>query len=51
MALATSRSVSFLVAAAVIEWRMRYLRGHSFMPFGWYRIALGSLVLGWWLAQ
>ena len=46
--LGTGFSVSFLVAAAVIQWLMRYLKHHSFTPFGWYRIALGLVVLGWW---
>ncbi|MEI7852057.1 MAG: undecaprenyl-diphosphate phosphatase, partial [Kiritimatiellales bacterium] len=33
-------AVSFLVAAVVIKWLMRYLRKHSLIPFGWYRIVL-----------
>jgi undecaprenyl-diphosphatase len=40
-------TVSFLVAAIVIKWLMKYLRKHSFIPFGWYRILLGLIVLGW----
>lgn len=47
--LATGFAVSFGVAAAVIKWLMRYLRKHSFMPFGWYRIVLGITVLIWWI--
>jgi undecaprenyl-diphosphatase len=44
-------TVSFLVAAIVIKWLMKYLRKHSFIPFGWYRILLGLLVLGWWFLK
>ncbi|HPR83750.1 MAG TPA: undecaprenyl-diphosphate phosphatase [Pontiellaceae bacterium] len=44
-------AVSFLVAAGVIEWLMHYLKKHSFIPFGWYRIVLGLIVLGWWYTK
>ncbi len=43
--------VSFAVAAAVIKWLMKYLRKYSFVPFGWYRIVLGIVVLGWWFLK
>ncbi len=36
---------SFLVAYGVIAFLMRFIRRHSFIPFGIYRIALGALVL------
>lgn len=38
---------SFLVAYAVIAFFMRYITQNDFRPFGWYRIALGLLVLGY----
>ncbi|MCC7300121.1 MAG: undecaprenyl-diphosphate phosphatase [Verrucomicrobia bacterium] len=44
-------AVSFVVAAIVIKWLMRYLRKHSLIPFGWYRIVLGVIVLGWWFTK
>jgi undecaprenyl-diphosphatase len=44
-------AVSFLVAAVVIKWLMHYLRNHSLIPFGWYRIVLGVIVLGWWFTK
>lgn len=44
-------TVSFLVAAVVIKWLMHYLRNHSLIPFGWYRIILGVIVLGWWFLK
>lgn len=43
--------VSFAVAGLVIKWLMRFLRKHSFMPFGWYRIVLGVAVLSWWVTK
>lgn len=46
--LATGFLVSFVTAAVVIKWLMKYLKKYSFIPFGWYRIVLGLVVLGWW---
>lgn len=43
--LATGSAVSFLVAYASIAFLMNYIRRHDFTVFGWYRIALGALVL------
>lgn len=37
--------VSFAVALLVVRWLLRYIRSHSFEAFGWYRMALGALVL------
>jgi undecaprenyl-diphosphatase len=41
--------VAFVVSAAVgfaaVKWLLRYIAGHSFAPFGWYRIALGCVLL------
>ena len=37
--------VAFAVAAGTgfiaVKWLLRYISGHSFVPFAWYRIALG----------
>ena len=41
--------VSFLVSVAVIKGLMEYVRKHSFSVFGWYRIALGVLVILYFL--
>jgi undecaprenyl-diphosphatase len=43
--LALGLCVSFLVAWAVIAAFLRYLQSRGLAPFGWYRIALGALVL------
>ncbi len=39
--------VSFLVSLVAIKALMEYVRKHSFSAFGWYRIVLGVLVLGY----
>lgn len=43
--LATGFLVSFIVALLVIAVFMNYIRKHDFKVFGWYRIALGIVVL------
>ena len=48
--LAIGLVVSFLVAWAVIGGFVRYLQRRGLEPFGYYRIALGAVVLGLWLA-
>jgi undecaprenyl-diphosphatase len=37
--------VSALTAFVVVRWLLRWIQTHSFVPFGWYRIALGLLML------
>jgi len=37
--------VSFVVALIVIKWFLSYIRKHSFKIFGWYRIALGLILI------
>lgn len=44
--------VSGVVAWAAIAWLLRYIANHNFVPFAWYRIVVGGLilllvVLGW----
>ncbi len=40
--------VSFLAAWVCVRWLLRYVATHDFVPFAWYRIAFGLLVLGTW---
>lgn len=41
--------VSFLSAWACVRWLLRYISNHTFVPFAWYRIAFGAVVLlTWW---
>ncbi|NML86462.1 undecaprenyl-diphosphate phosphatase [Polaromonas sp.] len=37
---------SFISAWLCIRWLLRYIATHSFVPFAWYRIAFGIVVLG-----
>lgn len=37
--------VAFLVSLVVIRFLMAFIKKHSFAVFGWYRIALGIIVL------
>jgi len=36
---------SFLSAWLCVRWLLRYIASHSFVPFAWYRIAFGVVVL------
>ena len=37
--------VAFFSALWCIRWLLRYISSHSFMPFAWYRVAFGFLIL------
>jgi undecaprenyl-diphosphatase len=41
--------VSFVVSLAAIKFLTDFVKRHTFTPFGIYRIALGALVLGYFL--
>lgn len=43
--------VSFLVSLFAIKFLMEFVKRHSFKPFGIYRIALGALVLGYFVIK
>ena len=45
MVLLTGLVVAFLVSLAAIRFLMGFIKKHDFKPFGYYRIALGLLVL------
>ena len=40
---------SFVAAFFCVRWLLRYISTHSFVPFAWYRIAFGLVVLVTWL--
>ncbi len=42
-------AVAFAVSVAVIRFLMGYIKKHDFKVFGWYRIALGFIVLAYFL--
>ncbi len=37
--------VSAIVSFIVVKWLLRYVQTHTFVIFGWYRIALGGAIL------
>jgi undecaprenyl-diphosphatase len=37
--------VAAITAFATVKWLLRYVQNHTFIIFGWYRIALGALIL------
>jgi undecaprenyl-diphosphatase len=39
-------AVSALVSFTAVKWLLTYVRSHTFTLFGWYRIALGSVLFG-----
>lgn len=39
---------SFLSAWLCVRWLLRYISSHSFVPFAWYRIGFGLVVLLTW---
>ena len=36
---------AFITASMIIKWLLHYISHHNFIVFGWYRIAVGSLML------
>jgi undecaprenyl-diphosphatase len=46
--LAIGTAVSFFSALAVVHWLIRYVSGHDFRGFGWYRIFFGGVILITW---
>ena len=49
--LAVGCIVSLVVSLLVIKGLMEYVRKRSFAAFGWYRIVLGVLVLGYFVVK
>jgi undecaprenyl-diphosphatase len=37
---------AFISALLVVRWLLRYVAHHDFVPFAWYRIAFGLVILG-----
>ncbi|HEX4329549.1 MAG TPA: undecaprenyl-diphosphate phosphatase, partial [Burkholderiales bacterium] len=38
-------ATAFISAFICVRWLIRYISGHDFKPFAWYRIAFGLVVL------
>jgi len=49
MVLVVGMGTSFIVSVLAIRFLMSYIKKHDFKVFGWYRIVLGILVLGYFL--
>ena len=47
--LAVGCITAFVVSLAAIRFLMDFVKKHSFASFGWYRIVLGALVIGYFL--
>jgi undecaprenyl-diphosphatase len=43
--IAVGFAVAFVSAFLVVRWLLRYVAHHDFIPFVWYRIAFGALIL------
>ncbi len=43
--LALATGVSAVTAFVSVRWLLRYIETHTFVMFGWYRIALGLALL------
>ncbi len=39
--------IAALVSFVVVKWLLRFVQTHTFVAFGWYRIALGAVLLLW----
>jgi undecaprenyl-diphosphatase len=42
---AVGLGVSFVTALVVIRGFLRFVQHHSFVPFAWYRLVFGGIVL------
>ncbi|NLZ83284.1 MAG: undecaprenyl-diphosphate phosphatase [Clostridiales bacterium] len=49
--LATGMIVAFLISVVAIRFLMGFIKKNDFKAFGWYRIILGILVLGYFLIR
>ena len=38
-------AAAFVSAFACVRWLIRYVAHHDFIPFAWYRIAFGAVIL------
>lgn len=49
--LVVGMAVAFVVSILAIKFLMGYIKKHDFKAFGWYRIILGILVLGYFIGK
>lgn len=48
MILIVGSVVAFVVSLIVIKFLLNYIKTNDFKPFGWYRIILGVILIGYW---
>ncbi|MDN3194229.1 MULTISPECIES: undecaprenyl-diphosphate phosphatase, partial [Enterococcus] len=41
--------VAFVVSIIAIKFLLNYLKKNDFTVFGWYRVILGAILIGYWL--
>ncbi len=49
--LLTGMVVAFVVSVFIIRYLMDFIKNNSFKPFGWYRIVLGVVVIGYFVLK
>jgi len=49
--LGIAMAVAYLVSMAAVKFLTGFVKKHDFKVFGWYRIILGVLVIGWFLIK
>ncbi len=49
MILLTGTIISFVVSILAIKFLMNYIKKNDFSVFGWYRIILGVILIGYWV--
>lgn len=47
LVLLTAMAVAYAVSLMAIKFLVEFVKKHSFKPFGWYRIALGAIVIAY----
>ena len=47
--LLTGSIVAFVVSIIAIKFLLNYLKKNDFTVFGWYRVILGAILIGYWL--
>lgn len=51
MILLVGSVVAFVVSILAIKFLLNFIKTNDFKPFGWYRIVLGAILIGYWLVK
>jgi len=49
--LLTAMVVAYVVSLAAVKFLTDFVKRHDFKSFGWYRIVLGIVVIGWFVTE